>query len=335
MSGLIFITGATGFIGSTTAKKALEKGYKLRISVRKEAQIEKVRAILGDFKERLDFVVVSDITNSKAFAGKLNDVDYVLHMASPLPGPRINKAEYFGPSVDGTTAILAEAAKVSSIKKVVITSSIAALMPMAGPTARKITDKDDQDLVVDKEADFSGKTDEETSTQLYHASKILSNQASWRFMKENSPNFVLIALRPSFVYGHNLTQTTAQEISGCTNAILWGAIMAENMASILSYVHIGDVADAHIRSLDPKIKESTSYVITAPAQSWDDVLEVVKRDYPNVPYKLKPGVQTINFTSSTQKAEKELGMKWTSIKDTVHEVMDQQLGLLTQAAPKT
>jgi nucleoside-diphosphate-sugar epimerase len=138
MSGLIFITGATGFIGATTAKKALEKGYKLRISVRKEAQIEKVRATLGH-QDQLDFVVISDITDPKAFAGKLDNVDYVLHLASPFLGRGTDKSAFFSPAVNGTTAILTEAAKVPSVKKVVITSSVAAFMPLGGPNAGKVS----------------------------------------------------------------------------------------------------------------------------------------------------------------------------------------------------
>lgn len=354
MAELIFITGATGFIGSLAAKKALENGYRVRISVRKEAQIEKVKAILKDFEDKIEFVIVSDITDSKAFAGKLEGVDYVFHIASPLPGG-IDKTAFFGPAVNGTTAILSEAAKVPSIKKVVITSSVAAWIPRSGPNAGKLSSMylltsstiqrmifktnehnsqapDDPYLVIDTEADFSGKTNFETSFNLYHVSKILSNQASWKFMKENSPKFILITLHPNFVYGHSLTQTSAEEAAGSTNGLLWGAIMAEDKATNLSYVAVGDVAEAHVRALKPEVKESTSYLVSGPAHSWDDVLEIVKSDYPGVAYKLKSGVPTNNFTGSTEKTEKELSIKWTSLKDVVHEVMDQQLGFMAQAS---
>ncbi|CZT49937.1 related to 3-beta hydroxysteroid dehydrogenase/isomerase [Rhynchosporium secalis] len=353
MAELIFITGATGFIGSLTAQKALEKGYKLRISVRKEEQIEKLRVVLGAPNDKIEFLVVPDITDPQAYVGKLDGVDYVLHLASPLPGGT-DKAALFGPSVNGTTAILIEAEKVSSIKKVVITSSVAALVPMSGPTAAgeisgmlvsprkwsnrmfrfppltKVTCKDINDprLIIDEDVDCQGETDEETSFQIYHASKLLSSQASWKFMEDESPKFVLVTLHPNFVYGRNLTQTNAEGVAGSTNRMLWQSIMAEDKASILGYVSVGDVADAHVRSLNPEIKNSTSYFLSGPPCSWDDVLEIVKSDYPNAPYKLKPGVQTVNFVGSTEKAEKELGLKWTSLSDVVHEVMDQQLGFL-------
>jgi nucleoside-diphosphate-sugar epimerase len=130
-SGLVFITGATGFIGSAVAIKTLQAGYSLRISVRKEEQIPKLKVALSEFKDKIDFVITPDITQQSSFTGKLDGANYVLHIASPMPHGT-NPETYFGPAVKGTTAILKEAAKVSSIKKVVITSSIAALTPISG-----------------------------------------------------------------------------------------------------------------------------------------------------------------------------------------------------------
>lgn len=130
-SKLIFITGATGFIGATTALKALEAGYRLRISVRKESQIEKLKGVFSEYVDKLEFAVVPDITVPGAFSNHLDGVDYVLHMASPLAGST-KPEEMFPPALDGTLSILRSAKEVPSITKVVITSSIAALEPMAG-----------------------------------------------------------------------------------------------------------------------------------------------------------------------------------------------------------
>lgn len=129
-SGLIFITGATGFIGSAVAAEALDKGYRLRISVRREAQIPELKTQFSQYEDQIDFAVVADITQESSFAGKLDGVDYVFHLASPLAGD--TKESYFVPAVKGTTAILEAATKVESIKRVVITSSIAALIPVSG-----------------------------------------------------------------------------------------------------------------------------------------------------------------------------------------------------------
>jgi nucleoside-diphosphate-sugar epimerase len=126
---LIFITGATGFIGSATALAALKAGFRLRVCLRKPS--EKLEAVLSEYSQQVEYVIVPDITDESAFKGKLDGADYVLHLASPLTHGT-DKESYFGPAVKGTTAVLSEAARVASIKKVVVTSSIAALIPLNG-----------------------------------------------------------------------------------------------------------------------------------------------------------------------------------------------------------
>lgn len=132
-SSLVFITGATGFIGASTALAALKAGYRLRISVRKESQIESLKNLFSDHANNLEFVVIPDITVPGAFSKVLDNVEYILHLASPL-AVSVDKDKVYRPAIEGTLNILRDAAKVPSIKKVVITSSMAAFTPLEGPT---------------------------------------------------------------------------------------------------------------------------------------------------------------------------------------------------------
>ncbi|RWR00076.1 putative 3-beta hydroxysteroid dehydrogenase/isomerase [Paecilomyces variotii] len=186
-SSLIFITGAIGFIGSVTTREA--------------------------------FVLMSDFTHESSFSGKLNGVYYVLHMASPIaaPGPdATNKETYFKPAANGTIAILKAAAKIPSINKVIVTSSILALVPMSGvPNGETLHD-------------FS------TAMNMYHPSKIVANNASWKFKKTASSAFLLS-------------------------------------------VHILDVAEAHIRTLDDKVANGSKYILTAGKHTWIDVVALLKK----------------------------------------------------------
>lgn len=126
---LVFITGASGFVGSATALAALKAGYRLRIGIRKRS--EKLEDVLSGHLDQVEFVTIPDLTDQTAIRGKLDGVDYVLHLASPL-ARGTNRDAIFIPAVKGTLALLKESAKVPSIKKVVITSSIAALIPITG-----------------------------------------------------------------------------------------------------------------------------------------------------------------------------------------------------------
>ncbi|KAE8372470.1 3-beta hydroxysteroid dehydrogenase/isomerase family protein [Aspergillus bertholletiae] len=326
-SHLIFITGATGFIGSATALEALRAGYRLRISVRKEPQVTKLKTVLSEFADKLEFVIIPDITDRDAFSGKLDGVDYILHMASPLPHG-IEKDTYFGPAIQGTTTILNEATKVPSIKKAVVTSSIAALLPLTGPPqGGVINENNDWDLSVDENGDFTGPNDAVTAFRLYHASKLLANNATWEFRERRKPPFAIVTLHPSFVYGHNLVQTTASEIKGSTNEMFWNALMTASPATLPNYVNIGDVAKAHIRALDPGVPDGSKYLLAGPSASWKDVSDTLKKYYPNEPFKLSAEAQGKSWPTDTSKAEKELGIEWRSVQQTVRELVDQNLRL--------
>lgn len=128
---LIFITGATGFLGSHVASQALAAGYKLRLSVRKEAQIDTLRALFSDHADQVEFIVIPDLSTPEAFATALQEVTFVFHVASPMPGKGSDfERDYLSPAVQGTKALLDAAKKVESIKRVVIVSSLLAFMPL-------------------------------------------------------------------------------------------------------------------------------------------------------------------------------------------------------------
>ena len=136
MGDIVFITGATGFVGSHIANQVLRAGYRVRLSVRKEQQMEKLKGVFHDHAQRTEYVIVPNITLSDAFDDMLDGVRYIVHVASPLSGggPDAQK-DFVDPAVKGTVAILEAARKVPTVKKVIITASVASLTPMSGQPA--------------------------------------------------------------------------------------------------------------------------------------------------------------------------------------------------------
>jgi nucleoside-diphosphate-sugar epimerase len=128
---LVFITGSTGFIGSHVVLQTLNAGYKVRLSVRKDVQIEGLKKLFSKHINDVEFVVIPDLSISSAFDSALKDVEYVFHLASPMPGKGNDfKKEYLHPAVQGTIAVLEAAKNFSTIKRIVIVSSILALVPL-------------------------------------------------------------------------------------------------------------------------------------------------------------------------------------------------------------
>lgn len=128
---LIFITGATGFIGAHVVVQTLEAGHRVRLSVRREAQIDGLKKLFSKHAQNLDFAVIPDLSTPDAYKSALKDVTYVFHLASPMPGKGSDfKQDYLLPAEQGTISLLIAALSVPTIKKVVITSSALSLIPL-------------------------------------------------------------------------------------------------------------------------------------------------------------------------------------------------------------
>ncbi|KAJ5186930.1 hypothetical protein N7449_009924 [Penicillium cf. viridicatum] len=324
---LIFITGATGFIGSATAVAALEAGYRLRVCLRKPSK--QLETLLSEYSDQVEFVIIPDLTDETAFDNKLNGVDYVLHLASPLPHGT-DKQTYFPPAVKGTTTLLKAAAKVPTIKKIVITSSIAALIPMSGlPTGGVVKEDNDWDFSVDENANFEDpQTPAATPMRLYHASKLLANNATWEFRATAKPQYALVTLHPAFVFGRNLVQSSADGVNAGSNSGLWDIIMKADPTRNIVGVHIQDVADAHIKALDPKIVDGSKYLLAGPKTTGPEIARIVHRLYPDSGALISEDFQGVSLPVDATKAETELGIQWRSFESMVRDVMDQQLGFV-------
>lgn len=126
---LVFITGATGFIGAQTTDSILKAGYRVRLSIRKAEQESGIRKRHAAFQGNVETVIIPDLSKPESFEKALDGVDHVLHIASPMPGTGDDFVqEYQKPAVNGTLAVLEAALKFKKIQKVIIVSSALALL---------------------------------------------------------------------------------------------------------------------------------------------------------------------------------------------------------------
>lgn len=135
----VLITGANGFVGSHILKQLLPRdNVSVRAVVRSDSKIENVKHDFGTYKN-LDFAIVPDITSENAFHDALTKTDVpfdsVIHSASPFLYTKVDdNREFLDPAIKGTTEILKNIKAVApSVKRVVITSSFAAIGDLSNP----------------------------------------------------------------------------------------------------------------------------------------------------------------------------------------------------------
>lgn len=192
---IVVVTGGTGYVGTHCVAELLRQGYYVRATVRdakKEALLKHaLEQAAVDPEDRIEYMV-ADLQNDSGWADVMRGATYVLHVASPVPSSQNPHAEsMIATAVEGTKRVLKFASDSNSVKRVVHTSSSAAV------TSTKVP----RDVYT--ESDFS---DESTTKDAYIKSKTRSERAAWDFVKskENleSPHPIeLVVVNPVGIYG--------------------------------------------------------------------------------------------------------------------------------------
>ena len=157
----------------------------------------------------------------------------------------------------------------------------------------------------------------------YSAPKIQAHRATRTFLKENSPHFDVVTLHPTFVLGESFIQKSSEEIGGM-NALFWASLFAEKPRIANAWVHVRDVADAHIRVLETDTASGHEFILSRPVISWEGVMSYVNERYPDLGCKLQPPFEG-GWDVDTTAANSILRMEWRSEHSIIDEVIKQQL----------
>ncbi|XP_062115498.1 phenylacetaldehyde reductase-like [Humulus lupulus] len=300
MSGIgkvVCVTGASGYIASWLVKILLQQGYTVNATVRDPHDPEKTDNLvaLDGAKERLH-LLRADLMEEGSFDSAINRCDGVFHTASPVLDSRFTidpQAEIIDPAVKGTLNVLSSCAKSPSVKRVIITSSIASVFENGTPLTPGV--------VVD-ETWFSDIAFCEKNKRWYTLSKTLAEVAARKFAKESGMD--LVTIHPGFVIGPLVqpsTKTTAKLILDQIS----GAQTFPNR--VLPFVDVRDVANAHIQAFEVA-SASGRYCVAGPVLHILESLKILLHLYPSltIPDKceddnepLKPKFQVSNLKAKS------------------------------------
>jgi nucleoside-diphosphate-sugar epimerase len=239
-SAPVLVTGASGFIALHTIKQLLEKGYRVRGTVRSLKDVKKNEPItsLPGASERLE-LVEADLNNPTSFIPAVAGVEYVLHIASPyVLNVTDPQKDLVDPAVNGTLSVLQAAYDAGTVKRVVLTSSCAA-----------ISDSFDSSKVY-TEADWNSLSS--LTRNPYYFSKTLAEQAAWKFVSEKPDKFDLVVINPFIVLGPSLVPSQVNESVHFYKQLLNGEMGVGGVDLYFGIVDVRDVALAHIVAMENK-----------------------------------------------------------------------------------
>ncbi|KAL9250022.1 Phenylacetaldehyde reductase-like protein [Drosera capensis] len=311
MGKVVCVTGASGYIASWIVKQLLQRGYTVKASVRdpdNPKKTEHLRALDGA-NERLH-LFKANLLEEGAFDSGVEGCEGVFHTASPFYNDvQDPQTELLDPAVKGTLNVLASCAKFPSIKRVVLTSSVASVAYNRRPLTPEV--------VVDE----TWWSDQEMLREVkswYSLSKTLAEDAAWKFAKEKGID--LVTINPAMVVGPLLQPTLNTSAAAILNLIN-GSKTFPNTS--FGWVNVKDVANAHILAFEVP-SASGRYCLVETVAHYSELAKILHELYPSAPLPDKPADDkpfAPTFHVSKEKT-KSLGIEFIPLKVSLKETVD-------------
>ncbi|HEV3299726.1 MAG TPA: aldehyde reductase [Planctomycetaceae bacterium] len=337
----VLVTGGSGFIGSNCILQLLAAGHQVRTTVRNLKREGDVRALLktggAEPGDRLSFAA-ADLEKDAGWLQAVAGCDYVLHVASPFP-PNVpdDENELIVPAREGALRVL-RASRDAGVKRVVLTSSFAAIgygqRPQEAPfNETNWTDPNGDDV------------------RPYVKSKTLAERAAWDFIAEEGGKLELSVVNPVGVFGPVLGPDYSTSIL-IVQRLMDGALPGCPKL-YFGVVDVRDVADLHLRAMThPAAKGERFLAVAGDFMSMQDIAKLLKarmgaaakrvptRQLPNFLVRLAslrdPAVKQIvpelgkRKNATNEKAKRVLGWAPRSNKDSIVATAESlvRLGLL-------
>ncbi len=261
----ILVTGGSGFIGCHCILQLLAAGHQVRTTVRSLKREPDVRAMLkvggAEPGDRLTFVV-ADLEADAGWPQAVAGCEYVLHVASPFP-PSVPKDEneLIVPAREGALRVL-RAARDTGVRRVVLTSSFAAIGYGQPPRTKPFDETDWTDPAGD-------------DVLPYVKSKALAERAAWDFMAREGGPLELAVVNPVGVFGPVLGPDYSTSIL-VVQRLMDGA-MPGCPKLYFGAVDVRDVADLHLRAMtDPAAAGERFLAVAGDFLSMQEIAKILK-----------------------------------------------------------
>ncbi|OBT64341.1 hypothetical protein VE03_06741 [Pseudogymnoascus sp. 23342-1-I1] len=331
---LIVITGVSGYIGFKTMYMALAQGYQVRAIVRKEEQIEKLKNNPKVTNSaNLSFFVVPDLAAKDAFAGVFDGAKAILHLASPLAKETDDyEQDIVKPARDLLMSVLEAAVHISTLTRIVVTSSAVSLIPMEW-----LGTSDTETVFTEMDINSNPKRPFHSAMEAYWASKAFARLSTKKFIEERKPHFDIVGLLPSVVLGPEDLATGNSTLLVGTRAMLVPVLQGAklDMPLVGTPVHVDDVARAHVDAIKPSVPGNADYVLSSDGEEgieWDSMTDIARKFFPD---EVESGLLALGGSMPTRKwrldvssTEKAFGWKCAPFEKTMRDLIGQYVEFL-------
>ncbi|MCJ1285583.1 methylglyoxal reductase (NADPH-dependent) gre2 [Xylographa opegraphella] len=325
----VLLTGGSGFIAAHVLDVLLERGHSVVTTVRSQAKADKIKEAHPKYgKDKLDFAIVEDIAQPDAFEKAVisePSFETVIHTASPFHfNVTDTKKDLLDPAIFGTTGVLKAIKKSApTVKRVVITSSFAAMVDPNAPKGHVYSEKD-WNPITEEEAI-------QNPMNGYRASKTFAEKAAWDFLEKEKPNFTIATCNPPLVYGpvvHYLNSLDAVNTSNQRiRDIMTGASKDKLPPSgVFLWVDVRDIALAHVLAAEKAEAANKRFFVTAGQFSNKEIAEIITENFPELRSKmptgdaLKPGdypEEGVPFSYDNSRVKEVLGLNFMSLRKSI------------------
>lgn len=273
----VLVTGGTGFVAVHTILQLLQQGYKVNTTVRSlSRKQETLNALREGGIHNFDHLTFfeADLLYDNGWETAMKGCDYVLHVASPFVAeePEDENA-LIVPAREGALRAL-RFAKQEGVKRVVLTSSFAAIGYTINPRDHVFTEED--------------WTDENAAIAAYIKSKTIAEKAAWNYITNDGGSLELTVINPVGIFGPVIGGVSSASLDSVVKGIINGNI-TETVPFTFGVVDVRDVADIHIKAMISPLAAGQRFLATTgEAMSFCDVAELVRQQRPQLAARIRP-----------------------------------------------
>jgi dihydroflavonol-4-reductase len=270
MTDRVLVTGVSGFIGSHVTERLLAKGYDVRGTVRNKAKGSKIVDALaanGCDVSRLE-LVEANLASDAGWEEAVQDCRYIQHIASPLPLEAPKEREALVPEARAGAQRVLEHGFSAGAERIVLTSSIAAMMGQPGKGAKMTI----------TEGDWSDPDWRRMSS--YPISKTRAEKSAWAYVEAQGLKEKLTVINPGVVFGPD-TYGNAGASLGILKAMMIGKFPRVPKMGV-PLIDVRDCASIHVAAMTAKEAGGRRLLATGQSLWFKDIAAILKAQYPQL-----------------------------------------------------